>query len=306
MMRLPRFLLKPLHGPVATIVGVVFSTFSQGLGNPVVSWIGYGITLYGILLVLYRSNMTAEDTANVLGRFETQISRLIRLFEIEKMTNDQNDIIRKSALQTLAGYINITIPSLTEQVKSFQEKDSTSLQLTNRDLVERSPLDLLKLLPNGSVWLGISLMNQQNWRTTHLNNFVAESRNLTSTRKLLMRRIYVSEGKDIAVTPAMISEDIQAGIQLKHLPENGAGLVPDPKDISLVWEPSKTNDRATIPAQLTIPPSPDLYRPVGALLFELDSHNALVQVTIFHAESTEFRSYVRHFTSCWEQAEHLS
>ena len=254
------------------------------------------ITLFGVFSILIISTTVVKNVEILLKKLQADGRPFSQRLEITDIGDSQDDIMRKTAVFALTSHLDNTIQNLTEKIRHFQEDGNDSMVFENVDMIKRTPLELLKLLPNGSVWCGISRISESNWNDSILHDFVAVSRESCRQGKLMMYRVYATRGEELPVSESMIRDDQRMNVNLKQyiIPE---GDEKGPEDVSLVWKPFNPEIEHN---ENSIPPNEARFKRVGALAFEIDRQNSLAKVTLYPARSVAFKNYLVRFERCWQ------
>ena len=305
-------LLHPMVGPVFALVGLACagwglapasSSNSSGLG---ISFLGYCITIIGFIVTLYKSSRSIQLNDELLKKIEPEIKRYSTVTKIERSLNEQTDIIKKTACKTLIALVDNDIPKLADDIYSFQKNESETLVLDDNYLTRNSPLELLSLLEDGSIWLGVSRINKANWDSHHLHRFLVKSRTLSSQKRLFMRRIYADDGNGFPVSENMRAADVHAGIELRWLREkNGDGV---PPDLTLILRSSANPNDAMVDGLDKVLYSQNAavsVQAVGALVFDIDRSKSLTTVTLYSGDSIEFSHYFQQYRVWWSKSEEI-
>ncbi len=306
-----KLVLDTLERPTSRLLVVVIGFLIAGIGlaepdlgsiHPnIVVIAGYAISILGLMLILVAHNASIKRNNEVIEEIDRTLNRYSTLSRIERSSNSQSDIIRKTACSTLISLVDKDIPELAQAIYSFQKTGTTQLQLDDNYLAKNSPFELLKLLPPGSIWLGVSLLDQANWQSDHLRGFLDRSRSMCAGNRLHMCRIYAHDGTRPRVSKDMIDRDERAGINLKFLDLlkfKGASL---PRDLTLIVK-NKLGSANKLIEKLNNPKSKIDYEAIGALVFEIDRNRALSKVTLYTGGSTAFDGYFNDFRHWWSSS----
>jgi hypothetical protein len=205
----------------------------------------------------------------------------------------------------------ILLENLPETANSFYEMFKgrrKEIKLVEHHLVDNFLRNLIKALPPGSNWLGITrLQSRAAWRrrSTHPATFefqrVAERR--TSQQELNYLRLWSFQNdKQLQNMEDLMRRQQEAGLHTRYLV--GAEL----DDISLIWIPTADSDRATKIKDLNSPIDEfenrdDKFRPLCAIKFGTPrGGKELDEMTICTPDAEAFQFLCQYFQERWREA----
>jgi hypothetical protein len=208
----------------------------------------------------------------------------------------------------------ILLENLPETANSFYEMfrgRRTQLRLVEHHVVDNFLRNLIKTLPVGSHWLGITrLESREAWlpESAHPATFefhtVAEQR--TERRELSYIRLWgLQSDKQFQNMEEVMRGQQESGLHTRYL------IGQDLDDISLIWIPRKEAKRAADYKDLDNPIDEvnerSELRPLCGIRFGAPrAGQELEEMTIYTPETDDFKSLERYFQSKWKAAQSLS
>jgi hypothetical protein len=198
------------------------------------------------------------------------------------------------------------IAPMVERFKRHKRNRRSTLEVRDRSPIHLLMARLGKRLPLGSVWFGITLLNQPKTWTDPLHDQFASFKQTLSeraaTQELCVLRLYYfdSEAALDSMRP-QLEADKASGIITRHL----SGASRQPPDISLLWRPKENGKRLILPENTTNPVRAireQNYRPVCALVYDTLGGVTLTRVRLIPGESDEFDEWAERFTESWRIA----
>lgn len=209
-----------------------------------------------------------------------------------------------------AGYETIS-PILWEHIprsaKGFYDLDRGELEeirLREFHIVDTFLLNLIKALPNGSVWMGISRLNSPDaWRektaAIDFYNFHRDVESRSSKKEMTVTRLYVfNQDEHVDAMMPIMDQQRQAGIDVRHVTNR-----PNLRDISLVWIPTHAHSggssaNATQAALEAVLRQDGAYQPLCAIEFQTRGGRELDEM-VLHAPGRAFDELAFTFQSNW-------
>jgi hypothetical protein len=288
--------------------------------------------------ILAQLNQIEQNNApnGILERLSTQLNRIEqsnarhetlekifpRLDQIEQIARHDSSRALVAALLGLqdnlkvhchAGGLTISslllkdLPRTATQFYKMGEGKEDKLTLTEHQLVDNFLLHLIKALPDGSIWFGITrLQNLAAWRrkstTAAYYDFqrIAEIR--TRNQALSYFRLWAfDDEKHVQAMRDVMDRQCEAGFQARI--SVGRSL----DDISMIWIPTKPMQKALAVRDLNAPidemdEKADLYQSLCAIKFEARGGRELDEMTIFSPSNDAFRRLCIHFQENWKTA----
>lgn len=265
-------------------------------------------TVLGLWMILYAWHADFLKRNSELRDVVKQLELAKIRSDVSKMAAANNDTIREMSRHLFASLLDRNLPALVRALRDFHEEEK-KIDLEDSYLANNSLVKLLELLPDGSVWFGISRVAGDSWESNHLKSFLVQSRSRSKTGSILMRRLYVHETDELLVPSATIEAEQNALVELRQLKVGEESFdTSAPPDVSLVWKRIKP-----LPEGQTIPRDDldrlvdgDDYEPVGALEFDLGVRSSLVRVTVYAPDADRFLELRENFQHYWQASSPVS
>lgn len=211
---------------------------------------------FSILLLLGSALLWLQSTDERLEKIDEIESHLNRLGQLEKMSQYGHSSVLVANLHestyahVQAGYETISpilwkgIPQLAEEFHELKRGKDSPIVLKEYHVVDTFVFNLIKALPTGSVWMGISrLQSADAWRekTAHyeFHEFDITVKNRIQKREITVFRLYVFEDEQhIEEMMSIMQGQHEARLKVKYIIAKGNSANDNSlDDISLIWTP---------------------------------------------------------------------
>lgn len=212
-------------------------------------------------------------------------------------------VVATGVIQSLRDYL----PLLEGQINRFAAS-ATELVVEDRSPVDELTYRLVRDIPAGSVWLGITrLDNAGAWQSSEpaISRFVAETRRRLTNDEIFVWRLFHFATDDAFGGMRQVLEDeasrgVNVGFQIRGEP---------PPDISLVWTPTGDGEVSSREARpldfdrlLSGADVPCLTR-LCAIHFSTAAGILLTRAVVYAGESEMFQSLLLQFAKSWSSAD---
>ena len=267
------------------------------------------ITVLGLWMILYAWHVDFRRRNSELVDVVKQLELAKIRSDVAQMASPGSDTIREMTRKAFMSLLDKNLPTLVRTLRDFHQEEKKEVDFDDSYLANNSLVELLELLPDGSVWFGMSRVAGDSWESEHLKSFLLKSRSRSRAGTILMRRLYVHETDELLVPLATIDAERRASVDLRQLKVAEGDLdATAPPDVSLVWKPTRSlasGPNITGHNLGSLVNGPD-YEPVGALEFDLGVRSSLVRVTVYAPDADRFLELQESFQHYWEQAAEVS
>lgn len=208
----------------------------------------------------------------------------------------------------------LLLENLPETASAFYDMlcgRKQELKLSEHHIVDNFLLNLIKALPPGSTWMGITrLQSREAWRskstTVAYYDFQRIAERQTKKRELNYFRLWCFDNeRHFEHMKEIMNRQLKSGFQIRYT--TGGGL----EDISIIWVPTADTADAVTIKEVDNPideveARSDTFQPLCAIKFlpprggrELD------EMTICSPSTDEFRRLCMEFQDNWRQAKDL-
>ena len=304
-------------GIVLAVAGVVifFVNAAEGpLSHEIWGIVGPALTLAGFIYQLFLSGLKIESFSEEIKGYESKLDKAVEEVKRDlkivasateafaasnEDTMPQNEI-QKMASESVNTFLRKYYKGLVRSVNEFHSDVEHCIEFDHRDLIVKSVVELERLLPDGSIWCGVSLISDSEWDDGALKDFLLRSRERAKRDKLFMFRVYATpnhEVQDEDSISALAKDDQDSGVQVQ-INKSSENL----KDISLAWRP-KEGVKLSRKRIDSIKANPfekieEFYDSVGLLVFDVVD-GRLRKLTAHSPGSIAFDTEYVRFKNAW-------
>ena len=209
---------------------------------------------------------------------------------------------------TLSNLLLDVYTSAAEDFHRLTSRNATEIKLVEYHVVDKFLLNLMKALPPGSIWLGVSrLQSSDAWERLSAEPAYIEFQEMVERRSRertiqLLRLLCFEDAEHRSRMAPVITQQINAGLRLRVLVSTDL-----PEDMSLIWVPKSDASKKTAPALNADSPFVDLnnrevYQPLCAIAFQTRAGKDLDGMTLYSPESDGFGRLRAEFSVSWTKA----
>lgn len=248
------------------------------------------------------SHSTMVDQVRGMLRGDTAVLSFLKWLSFDTLYQSTEGSTSKEYVRAMVG--RALVHFLARDYKKYVDRLETIIrdpkqviEFDDERLIGLSLEELEALLPDGSIWCGVSLVAKEEAESDILKAFYARSRTKVSNGTLKMRVIYVIGEGASWVSRERAEEDSKKGVQVRTTRK-------DLKDISLVWIPNPTTDASSNGEPTDLFDVIENHQPIALLEFEL-SMGILRKLSVHSGTSDKFASVYTSFKTDWNAADSL-
>ena len=218
----------------------------------VVSMVGFTMTGVGLFVTMARWSRLAELASldvkahasmvaevREMMRADAAILSTIRSLSLDTLyQNDSSlDYVRAMSGRALVHFLARDYRKYIVRLEAIIRDSREKMEFDDERLIGLSVEELEGLLPEGSIWCGVSLLAEEEYRSEILEGFYSRSRAKVQNGTLRMRVLYVVGERAGWVSRERVENDADAGVEVRTTRE-------ELQDMSLIWKPKDTVVRA--------------------------------------------------------------
>ncbi|MGO9605083.1 MAG: hypothetical protein ACLQAT_17135 [Candidatus Binataceae bacterium] len=292
---------------VGVVVGIIATLLQlTNVGTSVSAWVGGA----ALVLLLVGFAGTLEETSMRLDELTTAVrNELPTGFDIARAgywnVKEPDSIYIRASSKVLSDIVADYIPRMANGLKQLTTMPNSTLDVHDTSPIHALMHNLGSALPEGSVWFGITLLEDVGAWTgpeeNRFNRFRDLMRERAKLKTLWVLRLYYfdSEANFQRMNDEMATEH-RNGIVVKYIIGGAA-----PPDISLVWAPSRGATRLAFPRDAKDPidfVAAPQFEKVCGLQYDTHAGEQLKRVRLYPGRSPEFEELVSTFNRAWVAA----
>ena len=226
--------------------------------------------------------------------------RSVSLDTIHEGSEGHQEYVRTMTGRALVHFLARDYSKYIDRLDAIIKDPHEKMELDDERLIGLSVEELERVLPNNSVWCGVSLVAAEEYESDTLKAFYSRSRAKVKNGELSMRILYVVGEKALWVSKEKAELDATSGVDVKT---TGKTL----KDMSLVWVPRSTARKAKLENQGAdlFEVIEEYYDPAVYLEFGL-SMGILRSMTVHPGSADAFGVAFEKFKEDWKSGQELS
>jgi len=292
-------------GAVVAVAGQAVSMASKGnLSLPdAIKVLGLAVFVAGIVLSLREISQRLGELsftqrfANTLLTLSDTSRRLSR--------REPKSVYLAATTEALSYLVSDYVPKITTKLEEFATNPRVTIEVSDHSPIFDLMYRLGQTLPTGSVWLGITLLeNPSAWvlpAETRFGRFKHIMRKRARSGELGVARIYFFQNESsLTAMQAELSEEIDSRLAVRILREP-----PAPPDISLLYSPKRRRSTQAINLEVQDPIAQlrdKSYERLCALTYDAHAGTLLKKLSILPGDSTEFSELEGMFADAWKRS----
>lgn len=279
------------------------------------SFLSTAFLLAGVILWLHSSEQKlkkVDQIADQLDRLEGKAlygSTGVSVANLLGLQNGSETLAHcRAGGLTISPLLFDSIPRVVRDFYDLNSGDKDELKLKDRHMVDNFLYNLIKQIPIGSFWFGVSLLqNPEAWQKKTANmayyNFQREVERRTENQEInYFRLLYFEDELHRENMDSIIQEQQKAKLQLRYKATASAL-----EDTSIIWVPVKESKKAVKIKDLNFPiqeleNKSNEFKPLCAIKFETRGGRDLDEMEIYSPKTSNFDRLLRNFKDNWKDA----
>lgn len=322
MRQLFLWLNKFERGELLTILGGLTGVVGQAIflaGGKQPSVADY-VKVIGLAVFVFGVFLAVREMSKRLERVDKAfIEKLGELTSLRFSSTEQETISTREWARTRPEEIHVFAANevLNQMVSTYASGLVTRLRKyeVSKDAIDMrdlSPINdlihrLVHSLPVGSVWAGITLLDDAAWASpkSMFRDFVLEMRRRAEADEIRVFRLFhLSDDQLLPKIKKVMKEEAASKVEVKY----SVSTRDDTPDISLLWTPQMTMTRAdpTLTVEKLLANSGKTHRAACALQYQLLFGSQLAEVKMFAGGADDFKRLGTVFAHKWGDAQSFS